>query len=243
MQRWKRNSLILGLPMLGIFCLVESVAEPGKPLKQVHKAVDDLISLVADTKPNIFLPRHPQSKGHMAIRKRTAAEKLADARDGDKHLRWTSIFAGVYDGNKEWGDAPQWSFNYYVAQRPMPPMFFTYDDPVESGGSEGGVNADCAKKLSDGLCATPCALTDILCDENKKNDPMIAGGSSLPTIPDEKIGSPPIISDPIVSGGIGGGAGGGVGGLGAPVPEPSTWVMLVIGFSLLAFFGARYKHV
>ena len=243
MKRWARHSLALGLPMLGMLWLVESVAEPGKqPLRRAHEVVDDLITLVADqVRPAAVLPRHPTSKGHMALRKRTAKEKLADAQDGDKHLKWTWKFDGV-DGYRSDPDAPNWSFNYYIAQRPFFPFF---GDSGGGGDSEavkplGEVDDTCMTKLADGMCAAPCLPTDVFCDIEKKSDPMVGGGSDLLPIPTEKTGNPPIISDPIVSGGIGGGAGGGVGGLGAPVPEPSTWAMMILGFGGLVWMGWRH---
>ena len=95
----------------------------------------------------------------------------------------------------------------------------------------------CETIIVNGVCPLPCKGTD---------DPLCKGESDPvpPVISDPGGGvTPPIGSDPtpppvIISGGGGGGVGGSVGG----VPEPSTWVMLITGFSVMAFLGWRRAY-
>ena len=95
--------------------------------------------------------------------------------------------------------------------------------------SPGGAVTEtpCATLLVNGVCPIPCAPDSKLpsCDVK-----------SPPTVITEPLGGLPVGDPPppitVVLGG--GGHGGGVVG---NVPEPSTWVMLVMGFVLMALFG------
>ena len=93
----------------------------------------------------------------------------------------------------------------------------------------------CETIIVNGVCPLPCKGDDDPLCKDSKGDPV------PPVISDPGGGvTPPIGSDPtpppvIISGGGGSGVGGNVGG----VPEPSTWVMLITGFSVMAFLGWR----
>lgn len=108
-------------------------------------------------------------------------------------------------------------------------------------GGDGDVKiTPCVVGLIDGSCVVPCtAITAALpsCSTTGTGDPVITtplGG--LPVTP----------SDPIVAGGgSGSGVGGGFGGGGVvaagSVPETSTWLMLIAGFSLMGWLYHRKR--
>ena len=92
---------------------------------------------------------------------------------------------------------------------------------------EGGkvTVAPCETILVNGACPLPCKPNDPLCVDDPMPLPMVVD----PTDPTSPV-TPPIII--IIGGGGGSGPVGAVGG----VPETSTWLMGIIGFSFLSLF-------
>ena len=89
---------------------------------------------------------------------------------------------------------------------------------------EGGkvTVAPCETILVNGVCPLPCKPNDPLCVD----DPL-----PLPIVVDPADPSP--VTPPIII--IGGGGSGPVGAVGG-APEPSTWLMGLIGFGFLSLF-------
>ena len=94
------------------------------------------------------------------------------------------------------------------------------DNLVIGGGGKVTV-APCETILVNGVCPLPCKPNDPLCVDDPLPPPVVVDPAD-PT-------SPPII----ISGGSGGS--GPVGAI-SGVPEPSTWLMGIIGFGFLSLF-------
>lgn len=112
---------------------------------------------------------------------------------------------------------------------------------IVSPGGEVIAMTPCATALVDGVCLVPCTtMTASLPSCDDKKDPgdgdITTPLGGLPTGPSNPTG------DPITAGGgSGSGVGGGVGGgvsVGG-VPEPSTWMLMGIGFALMSYLGRR----
>jgi len=120
----------------------------------------------------------------------------------------------------------------------------TFDNIVASTDPSSGVTTvtlvPCETVLVNGVCTLPCkGDDDPLCKDTKdplppgltdplgSKPPITVGGSDPPPF----LGGGGSGSGPV--GGIG--SGGGVGG----VPEPSTWVMLILGLGIMSLIGWR----
>ena len=104
---------------------------------------------------------------------------------------------------------------------------------IGQNGTDQITLVPCETILVNGMCPMPC---------KDKDDPLCK---------DDPIQTPPILSNPgnpiVAGGGSGSGTLGGFGSGGGTsiggIPEPSTWALLIVGFSILAWIGYRRNIV
>lgn len=236
---------------------------PNQPHRPVTMAFREVFAKLLNEETDWSAPESRQATAQ-------AEADADDGQDPGKKLFWHSVFPdnpGVpFTG---WGDPNAEPDHPNVAPTPCsscrPELFFTIiDDPVPPKEDENfAVEAQnhmtmgnlpfgelkilnnlvvsgngtvtvmpCETILVNGVCPLPCKSNDDpLCkDEGNITDPL--GG--LPVIdPTEPTG-------PIFTGGGGGGFGGG-GVTAGSVPETSTWVMLMFGFSLMGWLYHRKR--
>jgi hypothetical protein len=102
------------------------------------------------------------------------------------------------------------------------------------GGSPVVTILPCETIIVNGVCPLPCKGND---------DPLCkAEGDPIPPVLSNPGGgvTPPVIGGtdppPII---IGGGGSGGIGGNVGSVPEPSIWIMMLLGFVFMGYLGKR----
>lgn len=240
MRKAVQYPLAFGAPMLGMLLLIDTVAEPESLVRRARQMADDLASAVTKVITKASYPHMPWPPAVVAKLKPIDPD---DVQKNDKHLFWRT----VYDTNElhrvEADPPPAMNFNTSVAQPPLPPTV-TFND----GGSSSGVGATdsttpCMTAMVGGVCPVPCSSNDIslLCEEKKVDTAAADLSPALQKLFGFDDPGAPVIGDPPHVGGIGGFAGGGGGGPGGggTIPEPSTWVMLIFGFGLMAWMSRR----
>jgi len=229
-----RYSLALAGPMLVMLWFVETLADPVPG--RIHRIAEDadyFVSSVTEAVKAIYgMPWPPGKKPpHRPVSKKVREVRRPLNLGGPINQTSTDEFHKV---------GPDSIINpCYACNTTEPPLPSFFSVSGGGGGSSGGGGTQdpttpCMDPVADGSCPLPCGPNDIstLCEEKRNvsniDDPL---GLSTPGKGFGGFGPPPIS-------GFSGGGGGGAGGSGT-IPEPSTWVMLIFGFGLMAWMSRR----
>jgi hypothetical protein len=232
-----RYSLALAGPMLVMLWFVETLADPVPG--RIHRIAEDadyFVSSVTEAVKAIYgMPWPPGKKPpHRPVSKKVREVRRPLNLGGPINQTSTDEFHKV---------GPDSIINpCYACNTTEPPLPSFFSVSGGGGGSSGGGGTQdpttpCMTALAgDGSCPTPCEPNDLLCDQNKEDTAAGALSPSLEKLLDH--GAPGVGDPPHIGGFSGGGGGGGAGGSGT-IPEPSTWVMLIFGFGLMAWMSRR----
>lgn len=230
MRKAAQYSLVIGIPVLGALWLVNSLADPAPSFKRrVHEAVDDFVATAAAKfKPVVIQPHRPATTRRFVHRPVTET-KFDDAMDGDKHLRWTTIWGDRFAVASFPDAPPPLNFDTSVGEPPVPPTL-TFDDTGDVSGSVSDFVSTSTPVCTPGSSDLICLVTE--CDQLTSATARCADEDKSARA---SVAAAPIA--PPVGGGIGPivGGGGRIGG----VPEPSTWVMMIVSFALMGWLTLR----